>query len=629
VKENPVFGSTVLEVAIGIVFLYLFLSLICSALSEYYSALLARRAKHLRESLFALFNHDDPKGLAFLLDFYKQPLVAGFNPQKVRTTPPPPQDMLPGLPWFQKAVVFPARFMAQSLGLGANLVDKFVNAGRWIAAALRDPYEVGSAAFAMRTELSGVTRSTPTYMPDRVFADAVVAVLVDDSGARRRLRDALNEILAGLRPSFQALPDSTTKLALLSQLDKVPADLSRTIDDSTPLWEIMESAETVFDLLLAAIPADDHSAQPVLVLEKAKASMRTAGPIVPPAKTFRDHSWNTIETSLSRLSAAIATLPQGQLQKGLAAKVTWLTTQIGQEKSRDSVTLNEARATIKGIFTDLRGTLDGLKAEIDSSKAADLVERAAQSVAASELDFITVARLRVAVASLPDSPFKATIRSTMDEVGDDLEGLKRNIKIWFNDSMERVSGRYKRCTQVLLTAFALVLTVALNADTLEIGGRLWGNSMLRASVTTAAVAFNTDAQAKSGTSGSGAVVPDAVLSKPSSIQAYLQDELKLPLGWTGAELKKLGLDNETRISLGLDKPEWSRAYGQRALNGAGLLLRNLFTTPNGLTKIMGWALTVIAASMGAPFWFDILDKLVNVRTAANKPEKTTDEPKKT
>jgi hypothetical protein len=628
VKENEVFGSTVLEVAIGIVFLYLFLSLICSALSEYYSALFSRRAKHLRESLFALFNHDDPKGLAFLLDFYKQPLVAGLNPQQVRTTPPSPQDMLPGLPWFQKAVVFPARFMAQSLGLGANLVDTFVRAGRWIAAAIRDPYEVGSAAFAMRTELSATAKSTPTYMPDRVFADAVVAVLVDDSGARRRLGDALNEILAGLRPSFQALPDSATKLALLSQLDTVTADLSKTIDDSTPLWEITEAADTAFDLLLAAIPADDPSDQPVLELEKAKASMRAAGPNVPPVKTFRDHSWNTIETSLSRLSAAIATLPQGQLQKGLAAKVTWLTTQIGQEKSRDSVTLKEARATIKGIFTELRGTLDGLKAEIDSSKAADLVELAAQSVASSELDFITLARLRVAVAALPDSPFKAAIRSTMDEECDDLEGLKRNIKIWFNDSMEHVSGRYKRYTQVLLMAIALVLTCALNADTLEIGRRLWSNSTLRASVSAAAVAFNTDAQARSATPGSGAVVPDAVLSKPISIQTYVQDELKLSVGWTDADLKKLGFDKETRKSMKLDKPQWSRTYAQRVLNGTGLLLQNLFTTPNGLTKIMGLALTVIAASMGAPFWFDILNKLVNVRTAANKPDKTTDEPKK-
>jgi hypothetical protein len=711
-KENAVFGSTVLEVAIGIVFLYLFLSLICSALNEYYSALFSRRAKHLRDSIFTLFNHDDPKGLEFLLDFFRHPLVAGLNPQKVRATTPPRQDITPVLPWFQSAVVLPARLMAQALGLVANLVSTLSSAVRWTADAIRDPFEVGSAVFASRKELSVAARATPTYMPDWVFADAVFAVLVDDSSATRRLRDALSEILFGFRETFPTLSCPATKQALLRQLDRVNTNLQSAINDSTPPREIISAAETQFDTLLAAIPQADLSVQPVLkfieprmksfrasghdpqqaallkevarfpsgqakldliqlleqkpsvaargtahgvkenlerlktgiiaqekaradseslvrtAIAQAKASMRAAAPNLPPEQKIRDHVWNTIETSLSRLSAAVATLPQGQLQNVLAAKVTGLTAQICQEKTNASVTLTQARARIKEIFNELRGTLDGLKAEIDSSKAALWVERAAQSVDSSELGFITLARLRDAVADLPDSQFKAAIRSLMDEERDDLEGLKRNIKIWFNDSMEHVSGSYKRYTQVILMAIALVLACALNADTLEIGRRLWSNSTLRASVSAAAVAFNTDAQARSATSGSGAVVPDAVLSKPISIQAYVQDELKLSVGWTDADLKKLGFDNETRLSLKLDKPQWSRTYAQRVLNGTGLLLQNLFTTPNGLTKIMGLALTVIAASMGAPFWFDILNKLVNVRTAANKPEKTTDEPKK-
>jgi hypothetical protein len=48
--------------------------------------------------------------------------------------------------------------------------------------------------------------------------------------------------------------------------------------------------------------------------------------------------------------------------------------------------------------------------------------------------------------------------------------------------------------------------------------------------------------------------------------------------------------------------------------------------PNGasswlwLTKVAGWLLTALALSLGAPFWFDLLNKLVNIRHGMTKPE---------
>ena len=46
-----------------------------------------------------------------------------------------------------------------------------------------------------------------------------------------------------------------------------------------------------------------------------------------------------------------------------------------------------------------------------------------------------------------------------------------------------------------------------------------------------------------------------------------------------------------------------------------------------LERILGWTLTMIAVSLGAPFWFDILNKLVNIRNAGNKPATSDTEPK--
>ena len=46
------------------------------------------------------------------------------------------------------------------------------------------------------------------------------------------------------------------------------------------------------------------------------------------------------------------------------------------------------------------------------------------------------------------------------------------------------------------------------------------------------------------------------------------------------------------------------------------------------THIAGWILTAIAASLGAPFWFDTLNKFMNVRAAGTSPtEKGSDKSK--
>lgn len=39
--------------------------------------------------------------------------------------------------------------------------------------------------------------------------------------------------------------------------------------------------------------------------------------------------------------------------------------------------------------------------------------------------------------------------------------------------------------------------------------------------------------------------------------------------------------------------------------------------------LFGWLITAIALSMGAPFWFDLLGRIMNVRNAAKSPDSTT------
>ncbi len=118
-----------------------------------------------------------------------------------------------------------------------------------------------------------------------------------------------------------------------------------------------------------------------------------------------------------------------------------------------------------------------------------------------------------------------------------------------------------------------MLVVAANADTIRMTYILWRNPTQRAQLVEAA-------KARSGTP-SGA-------SQDTNNQA-LQDLDNL-LGWG---------------SKGTTAPEPSNCW---ELWGR---------------RILGWFITLVAVSLGAPFWFDLLNKVVNLRNTGTKP-KTVD-----
>ena len=67
------FGSEILEVAIGLILVYLLLALICSALSEYIAQLVALRSGTLEKGVRNFL--DDPKGIRLAGKIYDHSLV--------------------------------------------------------------------------------------------------------------------------------------------------------------------------------------------------------------------------------------------------------------------------------------------------------------------------------------------------------------------------------------------------------------------------------------------------------------------------------------------------------------------------------------------------------------------------
>ena len=214
-----------------------------------------------------------------------------------------------------------------------------------------------------------------------------------------------------------------------------------------------------------------------------------------------------------------------------------------------------------------------------------------------------------ALKRLPEGHTKETLlvlvektRREVVEVEHQAEAFRRNLENWFNDAMDRVGGWYKRWTQRVLLILATLLVLAANADTVMLVQQLSANSALRASLVAAAEdAAKTLPRPSGAEPGSSAPESDTKAGEAkrdeASIQYVLQktQSLQLPVGWS--------LDPKDPRYFHL--PEFSLDFAGWAFY-----------------KIFGLLVSILAVSMGAPFWFDTLSKFVNLRGAGTPPGET-------
>jgi len=89
----------------------------------------------------------------------------------------------------------------------------------------------------------------------------------------------------------------------------------------------------------------------------------------------------------------------------------------------------------------------------------------------------TAASMKTTIAGSPllagNDQMKAMLTGMADRAEGDVDKMRQAIAGWFDSSMDRVSGSYKRWTQLYCFGFGLVIAVALNIDTLHVARALW------------------------------------------------------------------------------------------------------------------------------------------------------------
>jgi hypothetical protein len=182
--------------------------------------------------------------------------------------------------------------------------------------------------------------------------------------------------------------------------------------------------------------------------------------------------------------------------------------------------------------------------------------------------------------AVPHKGVRRQLRLMLDDAEKDLEGFHQRVEAWYDDTMERVSGWYRRRAQLVLFMIGLLVASFANADTFDVTNRLWTDQPVRAALvqqaTEVAQVENLDAL-------------EAELEKRGGrLEAVKQ--FKLPLGWNE--------DNGRVSDLG---------FGE------------------GKENLLGWLagilVAAVALSFGAPFWFDALNKLGRIRISGRRPDK--------
>ena len=172
-----------------------------------------------------------------------------------------------------------------------------------------------------------------------------------------------------------------------------------------------------------------------------------------------------------------------------------------------------------------------------------------------------------------NSALKPPLRALTHLGAETVDDLRRQVAGWFDEGMNRVSGWYRRQTQLIIFAIGAVVTVSSNASTVHVVQDLWRDDALRYAIAQEAVAAASDTG-----SADSAQVADAILQS-------------FPLGWEGED--PFGRDD--------DLPDW----------GAW----------TWIAHVLGWFFTAAAVSLGAPFWFDLLSRVAKLRGTGRRPRR--------
>ncbi len=234
----------------------------------------------------------------------------------------------------------------------------------------------------------------------------------------------------------------------------------------------------------------------------------------------------------------------------------------------------------------------------------------------------------------------------VDALEDQVTQLQEEVGGWFDNSMERASGVYKRNAKGVAILIGFSIAILTNVNSIYLINQLSYDQDLRQALINSSGELTLSLNGEVGSSGELSAEQIRQLNRE---YGDVLNDLNLPIGWDPdlvaqqfgcPDLDKLSSTENGSLEWQTVFDECIQTQGQVTEESSNnlpestkteesgnnyflptailamLLTRNLGTI---LLVITGWLITGIAISMGASFWFDLLGKLINVRNTGSKP----------
>ncbi|MBW4441638.1 MAG: hypothetical protein KME10_10465 [Plectolyngbya sp. WJT66-NPBG17] len=255
-------------------------------------------------------------------------------------------------------------------------------------------------------------------------------------------------------------------------------------------------------------------------------------------------------------------------------------------------------------------------------------------------------KIRDGLSRLPDSVKESMsilarrAQSRVQRTENEVNQFRDEVAVWFDRSMSRASGVYKRNAKGVAILVGLFLAATTNSDTFHIFNRLSSDDSLRQLVTDRATQLNLNAQNSPRFSAQLEELKnetDAVLREISFPISWNSSNIGRQLGCPSSGISATPSQNQPSTEATQLKAQWDNLYkgclNTDQVSSAPIpvqVAEIMVNRPLGVLRmISGWAVSGLAIAMGAPFWFDLLGKLVNVRNSGGKPRPAAGEEQKT
>jgi hypothetical protein len=602
----------VLDVIISLVFIYLVLSLLASEIQELIATVLQWRAKHLKESIANLIagGSSDPnrrvaetKVMDLVNDLYDNPLIKNVN-QEARG------------------------FTARTFRLATRI------------------FPINQRGNYGRDQATG-----PSYIPSETFASAFVEKLGMSGLVDRLVENRLEKFVQRI------IGDIT-----------VHADIIQLNDPQVlpGIWDLAakHGVDLGYDLYFRGLVEDYQSV----------------------VKDYRRQQAD-INTCIARLSEAldryIVAASKNEHQAYFADRVKALKLSLfGQDNDRImfSAGLQPTLQEVSGLldrgstvykelgtrYANMQNQADSITQYVtDRAKAlrsygddqsADLAPFLDQALA--ELnddeyriyqDYHNYHKATKVIDRLPDSVrgsmemLSRQAQSGINQTMGTIEAYRAAVAHWFDNSMTRSSGVYKRNAKGAALTIGFMIAAFTNADTFHMLDRVSSDESLRKVVTEQASQISSDIQAANPNPGAprrrGQVAQDLEMLKNETDQVL--SDMSLPMTWNPSNLsRQLGCpynpiaaanDQSTDPYALITKEQWHQLYrscmNRPEANVDGPIWMQVMQMLNVkpfafMRMVSGWFVSGIAIGMGAPFWFDLLGRLVNVRNTGARPKES-------